>query len=178
MKIASLAIGLGFVGLCLPAHADLIGSTVDLQEFFPDLATMTADHGSTTVSGAVEYPSVGSFAVDITGSQILITWPGPGSLGFTTRPFNGYEFLFSGVAITGATADASSGFNPFAISLVGNNVFLNYQGVNTGVGPTTSIIDVTTSASTAPSAVPEPGTLPLLGAGLLGLGLLYKRQTA
>jgi len=76
----------------------------------------------------------------------------------------------------GATADASSTFleNP-AISIVGNNIFLNYSGVNTGGapnGPTVSIIDVTTSTS----AVPEPGTLTLLGAGLAGIGFRYRRR--
>ena len=34
MKIASLAMGLCCIGLCLPAHAGLIGSTVDLRELF------------------------------------------------------------------------------------------------------------------------------------------------
>ena len=50
-------------------------------------------------------------------------------------------------------------------------------GLATGGSPTTptvSIIDVTTSAS----GVPEPSTLMLLGAGLLGLGLRHKRWSA
>jgi hypothetical protein len=51
---------------------------------------------------------------------------------------------------------------------------LNYSNVNTGGGGATSIIDVTTPASGAP----EPGTLTLLGAGLLRLGFRYKRQSA
>lgn len=174
MKIASLAMCLGFIGLCLPAHAGLIGSTVDLREFFPTPATMTSDDGSTTVSGSVEYPNLGGFSVDISNTQILIGLAGPGSVGFTVAAFNGYEFLFSGVTITGATVNGSSTFSPYAMSIVGNNVFLNYQGVNTGAAPATSIIDVTTSQST----VPEPGTLTLLGAGLLGLGFRYKRRFA
>ena len=172
MKFASLTTGLCCIGLCLPAQAGLIGSTVDLREFFPNLATMTADDGSKTVSSSVEYPAVGlGLSVDITNTQILITWPGPGALGFTGSAFNGYELLFSGVTITGATVNGSSAFNP-AISIVGNNIFLNYSGVDTGVGPDTSIIDVSTPAS----GVPEPGTLTLLGAGVLGLGFLYKRR--
>jgi hypothetical protein len=179
MKIASLAMAFGFVGLCLPAHAGLIGSTVDVRNYYPDLATLISDAGSTTVSGALEYPNVASFSMDITDTQILIGWSGvTGNRGFTTAAFNGYEFLFSGVTIAGATVNGSSTFlgNP-AISIVGNNIFLNYSGVNTGgspTTPTTSIIDVTTSAS----GVPEPGTLTLLGAGLLGLGFRYKRRSA
>ena len=167
MKIASLAMALGFVGLCLPAHAGLIGSTVDVRNYFPDLATLSTDFGSKTVSGSVEYPNAGGFSVDISDTQILIGWPGPGNVSFSSTAFNGYEFLFSGVTIAGATVNGSSTFlaSP-AITIVGNNIFLNYSGVNTGTGPTFSIIDVTTSAS----GVPEPGTLTLLAAGLLVLG--------
>ena len=179
MKIASLAMALGFVGLCLPAHAGLIGSTVDVRNYYPNLATLSSDAGSTTVSGALEYANVASFAMDITDTQILIEWSGAsGNLSFTPAAFNGFEFLFSGVTIAGATVNGSSTFlgSP-AISVVGNNIFLNYSGVNTGGGPnapTVSIIDVTTSAS----GVPEPSTLTLLGAGLLGLGFRYKRRSA
>ncbi len=175
MKIASLAVALGFVGLCLPAHAGLIGSIVDIRHLIPDLATINADGGSTTVSGAVEYPNFVSFSVDITDTQILFRWPGPGNAGFATTAFNGYEYLFSGVTITGATVNASSTFvGTPTINIVGNNIFVNYSGLQTGNGPTISIVDVTTSAS----GVPEPGTLTLLGAALLGLGFRYKRQSA
>jgi hypothetical protein len=83
MKIASLAIALGFIGLSLPAHAGLIGSTVDVRNYYPNLATLSSDGGSTTVSGALEYPSFTSFSMDITDTQILIEWAGPGKLGFT-----------------------------------------------------------------------------------------------
>src|SRR6266478_4470696 len=134
MKIASLAMALGVVGLCLPAHAGLIGSTVDLQAFFPNLSTMTSDYGSKTVSGSVEYPTAGNLSVDITNTQIVLGWAGPGNLGFTTSAFNGYEFLFSGVTITGATVHGISTFlgSP-AINIIGNNIFLNCSGLNTGV---------------------------------------------
>jgi hypothetical protein len=175
MKIASLAVALGFVGLCLPAHASLIGSTVDARYYYPNLGTLSTDAGSTTVSAALEYSSINGYAVDITDTQILIEYLGASNVVFTGAAFNGFEFLFSGVTIAGATANGSSTFleNP-AISIVGNNIFLNYSNVNTGSGPTTSIIDVTTPGSGAP----EPGTLTLIGAGLLGLGFRYKRRSA
>jgi hypothetical protein len=175
MKIASLPMAVGLIGLCLPAHAGLIGSTVDVKKFVPDLSSLFADAGSSTVSAAVEYPSFSSLSFDITDTQILVGWASPGNSNFASTAFNGYEFVFSGVTITGATVNKNSTFlgSP-AINIVGNNIFVNYAGLNTGAGPTTSIIDVTTSTS----SVPEPGTLMLLSAGLLGLGFQYKRRSA
>ena len=178
MKIASLAMALGFIGLCLPAQAGLIGSTVDVRNYYPDLSTLSIEGGSTAVSAALEYSNINSFAIDITDTQILIEWSGAtGNRNFTGAAFNGFEFLFSGVNITGATVNGNSTFlgSP-AISIVGNNVFLNFSGVNTGGSPgspTTSIIDITT----ATSGVPEPGTLTLLNAGLFGLAFRYKRRS-
>ncbi len=175
MKIACLAMALGLIGFCLPAHAGLLGSTVDVKKLYPDQLTLILDAGSTTVSSALEYADVTSFSVDITDTQILIGHPTPGNISFTGAAFNGFELLFSGVTIAGATVNGSSTFlgSP-GISIVGNNIFLDYSNVNTGGGPTTSIIDVTTPASGAP----EPGTLTLLGAGLLGLGFRYKQRSA
>jgi hypothetical protein len=175
MKITYLAIALGFIGLCLPAHATLIGATVDVQRLYPDVSTLISDGGSTTVSGVVEYPNLASFSVNIIDTQLLIGSLAAGNLSFTGAAFNGFEFSFSGVTITGATVNGSSTFlgSP-AISIVGNKIFLNYSGLNTGNGATTSIIDVTTAAS----GVPEPSTLTLLGAGLLGLGFRYRRRSA
>ena len=47
---------------------------------------------------------------------------------------------------------------------MGNNIFVNYSGLQTGIGPTTSIIDVTTASSTG---VPEPG-IDDAGGGIAG----------
>jgi hypothetical protein len=78
----------------------------------------------------------------------LIGHAGPGNQSFTASAFNGFKFLFSGVSITGATVNGSSTFvgNP-PINIVGNNMLLNYSGLNTGSGATTSVIDVATPAS-------------------------------
>src|SRR5258708_3480895 len=102
MKIASLPMALTFVGLCLPAHAGLIGSTVEVRNYYPDLGTVNIEAGSTTVSAILEYPNINSFAVDITDTQILIEHSGAGNVNFTGAAFNGFELLFSGVTIAGA----------------------------------------------------------------------------
>src|SRR5438270_14098998 len=110
MKIASLAAALAFLGLCLPAHAGLIGSTVHVADYYPDLFSLIVDGGTTTVSNALEYADVHSFSVDITNNQLLIEWPGPGNVSFSGAAFNGLRFDFTGVTITGATVNAGSTF--------------------------------------------------------------------
>ncbi len=177
MKTASLAMVLGFAGICLPAHAGLIGSTVDVASYYPNLATLGSDGGTTTVSNALEYANIHSLSVDITDTQLLIGWPGPGNVSFTGASCNGCKCLLAGVTIFGATVDAASTFagSP-AVSVVGNTIFVNFSGLNSGIGPTTSVIDVSTSASTSPT--PEPSTLTLLAAGVLGIvGFRYKRRS-
>ena len=111
MKTVFLAVALGFVGLCLPADASLIGSTVDVRNYYPDLSTLSIEAGSTTVSAALEYSNINSFAMDISDTQILLEWSGAtGNRGFTGSAFNGFELLFSGVNIANATVDGASTF--------------------------------------------------------------------
>jgi hypothetical protein len=93
-----------------------------------------------------------------------------GAGNFQVASFNGFEVAFLTGTITGAVADGASAFNP-VISIVGNNLFLNYQGVNATDGQS-SIIDLT---GTGASGVPEPATVAMLGAGLVALGALHKR---
>jgi hypothetical protein len=89
---------------------------------------------------------------------------------FQVASFNGFEVAFLTGTITGAVADGTSAFNP-VISIVGNNLFLNYQGVNALDGQS-SIIDLT---GTGGSSVPEPASIAILGSGLAALALLRKR---
>jgi hypothetical protein len=139
------------------AQAGLIGATVNLSAYYPNTTSLYADGGNKVVSDALEYPA-GSFdsynpfwAVDITGSQMLIEWTfAKGS--FADVIFNGFFLsIVSGPPILTAVNDASSDFAPVSINIVGGNVLqLNYQGL-TVPAFSTSIIDITTG-------VPEPAT--------------------
>ncbi len=161
----------------MAAHATLLGATVNVSAYYPTVGNLYQAGPDVVVSNAIEYP-MGTFGsynpswqIDITDTQIRITNTGGTGFPYLNAAFNGWVLtMVSGPAITGGSVAVGSQFNPNSITLVGNQLFLNYQGV-TGEGTLTSIIDIRTGAS-----VPEPGTLALLGAGLLGVFFARRRK--
>jgi hypothetical protein len=181
-RLAALS-AIGVVLSVSASHAGLLGSTVNVSAFFPDTSSLFSNGGDTTVSGAIEYPS-GSFPtynttwqVDITDTQMIISDAGAqGGFPFGPATFNGFILtVLSGPVITSAVTDAASQFSPVDVTVVGGNeVEVNFEGVDaSNATPLTSIIDIETTSSVA---VAEPTSLALIGVGLLGLGVLRRRQ--
>jgi hypothetical protein len=156
------------------ARAGLIGATVDVGAYYPTSSSLYEDGGTTTVSGAIEYPQ-GTFAdyntswqIDITDNQIIVTNATADGFPFGSATFNGFILtVLSGPTLVSASVDPSSAFSPFDISIVGGNqLLLNFQGVDAPNDVISSVINITSSGS-----VPEPATwLTVLtcGMGLLG----------
>ena len=122
----------------------------------------------------IEYP-VSSFgypgvSIDLSDTQIEVgfaSFPDP-ALAFSGASFNGFVITdLSGVFLS---ASYASGVLPDSISFVGNQLFLNYQGVLPTLPNT--IINVTTGAA----AVPLPASLPLFAGGVGAMGLLGWRR--
>jgi hypothetical protein len=167
---------IGLLGLAIApasAHAGLNGDLVDVSAYYPDTSTLLSDGGVTTVGPSVEYP-VGSFpayqptaSVDLTNDQIIIS----GSFGqFLTGAFNGFGItVLSGSLITSAITDASSTLDPLSLAIVGNVLWVNFEGIPTS-GITTAVIDVGTS-----STVPESSTWAMMLMGFAGLGYARHR---
>jgi hypothetical protein len=176
-RLSAITIG-GFM-LCVAsiANAGLLGSTVNMAAYYPNSTTVFKDPGNAVVSGGVEFAAgsyIGystSWEINISDTQLIITDTGSVGFPFGTALFNGWILkIINGPSIASAVVDGISGFSPFAISVVGGDLLLNYQGVN-GTAGSSSVINFQTA-----SAVPEPATLAIFGLGLAGLGLMRRRK--
>ena len=165
------------------AHADqFTGQSVDQVYDYPLLGTAYYDPGFTTVNPTgptftTTYTPTDNWATTtFTVTQIIVTYDATSSwvpvlAGF----FNGIDWQFPGLTILSATLDASTSANFAGAAVTDNssNVFINWQGIGFVPGNQV-VIDVTTQS---PTPAPEPATIALLAAGLLGFGAARRKKS-
>ena len=101
-KLAALA---GLTMCAFTAQAGLLGSTVNVDFFYPDTSTLFCSNGNAVVGGGVEYASscsgFGPVAIDISDAGMTV---GTGGVPWSTGSFNGFHLtVVSGPARTRAT---------------------------------------------------------------------------
>jgi len=162
-------LGVVAISAAPPAKADLIGAQVSYKDLFPDTSTVAFSIGPQTISSSTSIVDPFSELITtFTSTEIIITAEAGG---FAKAAFNGPQYLFSGVTISGVSIDPASAAGFFATvpTFTANQISVNF-GDGVSVTPfSTLILDVTST-----SAVPEPASLALLVTGLLGLPILRR----
>lgn len=178
MKFSGLSTTIfGALIFCLSgsANAGFIGKPISGQWYGPFQSTTAGSPFSAIVGPGVEFPTgsdiISGDSFDLGNTSILMTQTFGG---FSAVPFNGVRFWDSSSTIEdiiGVTINVAGtsypGFDSSRVSFDANNVWLNVQNLQE---PGHVLLDV------AFSNVPEPGTLTLLGLGLLGLTTARRRQ--
>jgi hypothetical protein len=186
----SLLAAAAFFSMASSAHADLTGDTVDVQYLYPNISTTVADVGNAVVPGSVFYtPGGGTMEITVTGNLVTITNNGTG-VDFQTpagaNPFNGFSVsdLTQNPGIVGVTflqgastvpSNFLSGPGAEVTTYTSNEVFFNFAGEN-WCNCTDFTAEFQLVFGTGNNNVPEPPTVALLGAGLVGLGLFVARR--
>ena len=164
-KRLTKAVVAGLFSLCsFAAHAGLIGSTAKVDFYFPDTSSIYCSSGTTIVGAGVEYPSgcegFDGISIDIGDGLLTVSLHG-GVEAWAPGLFNGFELdILGGLNIVSA-AFAGGTMNFTNLFINDGDLWLDFAGQSAG----TAIFDIAISNS----SVPEPGSIGLMGLGLIGL---------
>ena len=164
----------------IAANAGLIGQDITVDWLFPDTSSEFASD-TVTVGAGAEISCPGSFSlcsgfgvgadIDL-GDDSISLFVTSGSSRWNSTSFNGYRF--SDLSLGGAWSSYVlttnfTGLDATRISFDGTALLVNMAGLAANEGDYFTF----TLAS-----VPEPGTLALLGLGLVGMGYARRRKAA
>lgn len=146
------------------AQAGMLGSTVDLDWYYPDSSSLYCTNGAAVVGPAMEYPAGCSgfspVSIDITDGTMTVINP----VGWAPGSFNGFNLGVLAGAPIGSAAYLGGSMSIVSLWVDGSGLWVNFAGMGGG------------TAEFAISTIPEPASYALWGLGLLGLGAAMQRR--
>jgi hypothetical protein len=173
MKRAALLLCLlAFVLSGLPAFADLDGANVTVNYLYPEINDVFQVLGTGVVTpGGFNVNSFGQHDFTTFPTDLVLTNVAGENINFTAADFNGYGLVVNsgGSAITGVTIGFNDidGFDLSRVTFDATDVWINLQGLTTTPGKDLEL-DL--------QFVPEPGSIMLLGSGLLAAFGVVRRK--
>jgi len=155
------------------AFADLTGANATINYIYPDEGTVlqTLATGNVPLTGN----SFGQHDVTVNPDSITLTNVEGGNVFFLTSSFNGYQVVVNsgGDPITGVTIAVNNvtGFDASRVTFDATDVWFNMQDLTTNPG-----LDIQLDLQFGAGAVPEPGSLVLLGSGLVGVAGMIRKK--
>jgi uncharacterized protein YjbI with pentapeptide repeats len=174
MKRAALLVSLLllFALSAVPAFADLDGANVTVNYLYPEIDQIYQELGTGVVTpGGFTVNSFGQHDFTTFPTDLVLTNVFGSDVNFTGADFNGYGLVVNsgGTAITGVTLGFNniSGFDLSRVTFDATHVWVNLEGLTTTPGRDLEL-DL--------EFVPEPGSIMLLGSGLVAAFGVARRK--
>jgi len=168
-KVFSALFSIASLFVCTSSHASLIGDTITLNNYWPDLGGLLDTHTVVVQAGPGDTTALGQFSplyrINPEADSLMVSFLE--FFTFSAATFNG--FVASGIndTITGVTVSTNLvGWNDSRISFDAHSVSVNLQ--NLAVAPFNTANAPFVNVTLNTQSVPDGG----LAAAMLGLGVI------